>query len=50
MEETFSLSHDMIEYVNNYWKWEKLLRELDSSRDMDSYWIKWVGVVTKKCL
>ena len=50
MEETFSPSHDMTEYVSSYWKWRKLLGEQDSSGDMNSYWIKWVDVVTEKRL
>ena len=37
MEETFSQSHDMTEYVSNYWKWGKLLGEQDSSEDMNNY-------------
>ena len=47
MEETFSPSHDMTEYVNNYWKWrsylgnktlvERLLGEQDFSRGVSSY-------------
>ena len=47
MEETFSPSQDMIEYVDSY---GKLLGEQDFSRDIDSYWRKWGGVVVQKCL
>ena len=50
MEETFSLSRDMIEYVSIYWSGESYFGEQDSSGDMDSYWRKWVSVVTEKCL
>ena len=50
VEKTFSPSHDMAEYVNSYWKWEKLLGEQDSSGDIDSYWRKWVGAVIQECL
>ena len=37
MEETFSLSQDMAEYVGTG---GKLLREQDFSGDMDNYWRK----------
>ena len=49
MEENFSPSHDMAEYMSSYWKLVKLLGEQDSSGDMDSYWRRWVNAVTNKC-
>ena len=49
MDETFSPSHDIAEYMSSYWKLVKLLGEQDSSGDMDSYWRRWVSAVTNKC-
>ena len=47
MEETFSLSQDMTEYVGGG---GKLLGEQDFSGDMDNNWKKLAGVVSQKCL
>ena len=47
MEETFSPTQDMTEYVGNG---EKLLWEQDFSGNMDSYWRKWVGEISQKFL
>ena len=45
MEETFSPSHDMAEFMSNNWKWGKLLGEQDSRGDMGSYWRRWARAV-----
>ena len=47
MEETFSPSQDMEEYVGSG---GKLLGEQNFNEDMDSYWKKWAIAITHKCL
>ena len=34
MEETFSPSHDIVEYMSSYWKWGKFLGEQDFSGEV----------------
>ena len=47
MEETFSPSQDMTEYVGSG---GKLLGEQDFGGDMDNYWRKWDRAIAHKCL
>ena len=50
MKETFSPSHDMVEYMSIYWKWGKLLWEQSSTGDMDNYWSRWARAAIRECL
>ena len=50
MDETFSPSHVMAEYVNSYWKWGKLLGEQDFSGDIDNYKRRWATAIIQEYL